>query len=80
MFYVYLIRSIKYPDQTYTGYTTNLKECLADHNGRESVYTVHGAPWELVTFTAFKDKYKALEFEKYLKSHAGRVFAQKRFW
>lgn len=27
---------------------------------------------------SFPDKYKALEFEKYLKSHSGRAFAKKR--
>jgi hypothetical protein len=26
----------------------------------------------------FPDKYKALAFEKYLKSHSGRAFAKKR--
>ncbi|MDX2095626.1 MAG: GIY-YIG nuclease family protein, partial [Alphaproteobacteria bacterium] len=36
------------------------------------------APWELVWYCAFPDKYKALEFEKYLKSHSGRAFANKR--
>jgi len=27
---------------------------------------------------AFPDKYKALAFEKYLKSHSGRAFTKKR--
>ena len=35
-------------------------------------------PWELVWYCAFPDKYRALEFEKYLKSHSGRAFAKKR--
>jgi putative endonuclease len=29
-------------------------------------------------YCAFPDKYKALEFEKYLKSGSGRAFAKKR--
>jgi hypothetical protein len=37
-------------------------------------------PWELVTYHAFKDKYKAYAFEKYLKTGSGAAFASKRFW
>ena len=29
---------------------------------------------------AFQDKYKAYEFEKYLKTGSGKAFASKRFW
>ena len=78
--YIYLLKSLKYPEQTYIGYTTNLKHRLQEHNSGESIYTSNSKPWELVSFICFKDKYKALEFEKYLKSHAGRSFAAKRFW
>jgi predicted GIY-YIG superfamily endonuclease len=35
-------------------------------------------PVELIIYTAFKDKYKAYFFEKYLKSGSGRAFASKR--
>jgi putative endonuclease len=34
----------------------------------------------LVTYLAFSDKAKALSFEKYLKSHSGKAFANKRLW
>jgi predicted GIY-YIG superfamily endonuclease len=44
------------------------------------VYTSDYAPWRLVTFFGFNDKKQALDFEKYLKSHSGRAFAEKRFW
>jgi putative endonuclease len=30
----------------------------------------------LIWYCAFPDKYKALEFEKYLKSHSGRAFCE----
>jgi putative endonuclease len=36
-------------------------------------------PVELIFYCAFKDKYKAFEFEKYLKSGSGRAFMNKRF-
>lgn len=78
--YVYLLTSLKDSQQTYTGYTTNLKHRLQEHNTGESVYTANARPWKLVTFICFTDKHQALEFEKYLKSHSGRAFAQRRLW
>jgi putative endonuclease len=79
-YYVYLIQSTKYLNEKYVGYTTNLKQRLETHNSGGSVYTAELRPWELISFTGFKSKYQALEFEKYLKSHAGRAFSAKRFW
>jgi predicted GIY-YIG superfamily endonuclease len=52
---------------------------MTDHNHGKSKHTSKFLPWELVWYSAFKDKYKALSFEKYLKSHSGRAFAKKRF-
>ena len=80
MFYVYMLRSIPYPDQTYIGFTENLKSRLAAHNNGQSPHTSKYKPWELITYTAFKERSKALSFEKYLKSHSGIAFANKRLW
>jgi hypothetical protein len=35
-------------------------------------------PIVLITYIAFTDKYKAFEFEKYLKGGSGRAFLSKR--
>ena len=78
MWYAYIIRSVAFPEQEYTGATANLKNRLAAHNAGKSPYTAKFAPWQLVWYSAFPDKYKALAFEKYLKSHSGRAFAKKR--
>ncbi len=78
MWYVYIIRSIAFPDQEYTGATADLKQRLADHNAGKSLHTSKFVPWELVCYIAVQDKYHALELEKYLKSHSGRAFAKKR--
>jgi predicted GIY-YIG superfamily endonuclease len=51
---------------------------MADHNAGKSTHTAKFTPWEVVWYSAFPDKYKALEFEKYLKSHSGRAFIKKR--
>src|ERR1700730_18493055 len=77
MWYVYIIRSIEFPDQEYTGATADLKRRIPEHNAGKSTHTAKFKPWELVWYCAFPDKYKALEFEKYLKSHSGRAFAKK---
>ena len=78
--YIYLIRSIKYPRTMYVGYTTNVKQRIATHNSGGSIHTKKDRPWELVVCMAFRDMDCAKQFEKYLKSHAGRAFAKKRFW
>jgi predicted GIY-YIG superfamily endonuclease len=78
MWYVYIIKSINSPDQLYYGASEDLKQRIKDHNSGKSTHTAKFAPWELVWYCAFSDKYKALEFEKYLKSHSGRAFAKKR--
>lgn len=78
-YYVYVIRSIHTQKILYIGYTMDIKNRLKTHNAGGSTYTKQNKPWELVTCTAFKDKIKALNFEKYLKSHSGRAFIAKHF-
>lgn len=80
MYYVYLIQSLKFLDQTYIGYITDLKKRLMRHNSGGSIYTAVYKPWELVTCIAFSEQAKAKEFERYLKSSSGKAFAKKRLW
>ena len=80
MEYVYLIQSISIPTQRYIGLTSDLKNRLKAHNEGRSTHTSKYRPWKLVTYLAFSDKKKALEFERYLKSGSGRAFAEKRLW
>ena len=87
MYYVYIIQSQK-DKSYYTGFTEDLKERIKDHNwltaslklrsASDVRYTKSKAPFELVWFCAFKDKNKALDFEKYLKQGSGFAFARKR--
>lgn len=79
-YYVYLIRSIKFPQTTYAGYTINIEQRLETHNSGGSIHTAKDRPWELVVCTEFKNMNCAKEFEKYLKSQSGRAFDRKRFW
>ena len=80
MYYVYLIKSVQYPENKYVGFTTDLESRLQKHNEGGSVHTTRCRSWELVACILIPDKGKALEFEKYLKSHSGRAFAKRRFW
>lgn len=80
MYYVYLLRSLEFPDRTYVGYTTDLKQRFETHNTGGSVYTAHLGKWELVAYIAFENKTKALAFEKYLKIGSGHAFARRHFW
>jgi predicted GIY-YIG superfamily endonuclease len=76
MWYVYLLRC---SDGTiYVGCTSNLEERLKRHNGKEVPATKLRVPVVLVTYLVFTDKYKAFEFEKYLKGGSGRAFLNKR--
>jgi putative endonuclease len=36
-------------------------------------------PWKLMTYIAFNNVAKAIEFERYLKSGSGRAFGKKHF-
>jgi putative endonuclease len=80
MHYVYMLKSINFSDQTYTGLTRDLNRRLQAHNAGESKHTAKYAPWRLITYLAFEEKRKAEEFEHYLKSGSGRAFARKRLW
>gem|GEM_PF-859167 len=75
MQYVY---SLKCKDGYYVGCTDNLKERIERHTKGYVPATKERRPIKLVNYIAFKDKYLAFEFEKYLKSGSGRAFIGER--
>jgi len=79
MYYVYRLQSIKYSEQKYTGFTSDVFRRLEAHNNGQVTHTSKYQPWKLRNFFAFTDENKAREFELYLKSGSGRAFAQKHF-
>ena len=79
MFYVYYIKSQLFSDKTYIGFTHNLKQRLEAHNAGKALYTKQFMPWSLIGFFGFDQEFKALKFEQYLKSNAGRIFLQRYF-
>jgi len=80
MHYVYLIKSIPHPKQRYIGITSDLKNRMKAHNEGRSPHTSKYKSWELITYLAFSEKNRAVEFEEYLKSGSGHAFANKRLW
>lgn len=79
IYYVYILQSLNYPEHYYVGYTTNLKNRLTDHNSGGTTSTSKYKPLKIKNAISFLEKEKALEFEKYLKSHSGRAFSKKHF-
>ncbi len=77
--YVYILVSLKNPDIHYTGCTTDLASRLEKHNHGEVPHTAKAKPWRLETAIRFRSEKKARDFEKYLKSGSGRVFARRHF-
>jgi len=77
---VYVIKSLSFSDRIYVGYTTNLKRRFETHNAGGSIYTANYKPWKLLLYLNFEDEVKAKNFERYLKTSAGKAFAKKRLW
>ena len=76
MRYVY---SLKCKDGYYVGSTDNIQDRLDRHTKGNVLATINRLPVTLEFYFATEDKYKAFEFEKYLKSGSGRAFINKHF-
>ncbi len=79
MYYTYILQSQKNQDRFYIGSTSNLKRRISEHNSGKSIYTNKFLPWKIKTYIAFEGLDKATEFERFLKSGNGRIFAKKHF-
>jgi putative endonuclease len=75
MFYVYLLACSN--KKTYVGCTEDLKGRINRHRKGYVVATKDKLPVSLIGYFAFKNKYTAFNFEKYLKSGSGRAFLKK---
>lgn len=76
-YYTYVLHSLK-DDNYYTGYTSNLKERLKQHNDGEVRSTQYRRPLELVYFEACRNMSDALHREKYLKTAYGKRYLKNR--
>ncbi|MFO0703422.1 MAG: GIY-YIG nuclease family protein [Patescibacteria group bacterium] len=75
MYYVYILR-LK-DNSLYIGYSTDLKNRLKYHSQGLVESTKHLLPIKLIFYSAFENKAKASQFEKYLKSSSGFAFRNK---
>jgi len=75
MYYVYILRSVGDPNQTYVGSTHDLRARLAHQNSGKSIHTNKFKPWKISVYVAFQEKKLSQRFENYLKSGSGRVFS-----
>ena len=76
--YVYILESLSSVGGFYVGLTDDLAARLTKHNAGGVSHTVKLRPWRIKTSVAFRDRNRAAEFERYLKSASGRAFAKKR--
>ena len=78
MHYVYILKSIK-DGENYTGFSSNLKNRLKDHNSGNVESTKNRRPLELIYYEAYKEKKHASRREKFLKSTKGKLQLKKQF-
>jgi len=74
-YYVYILRSLK-DGKLYVGYTEDLQKRIDRHNKGGSFSTKCRAPFEIIFYEAYRNKYDALRREKYFKSSKGKTTLQ----
>lgn len=74
MYYVY---SLRCKDGYYIGCTDNLEDRIKRHCNGCVPATAKRLPISLEFYFVVSNKYKAFNFEKYLKSGSGRAFINK---
>lgn len=77
MHYVYVLKSLK-DGNLCTGYSSNLKKRLGEHNKGYVEATKNRVLFELIYYEACLSKYDAYRREKYLKTNYGRRYLKSR--
>jgi len=72
VYYVYILQ-LK-DSFYYVGYSNNLKQRISEHKRGIVKTTKNFLPLNMVFYSAFQSKKKALDFEKYLKEGSGFAF------
>lgn len=71
MFYVYVLKNLV-NEEMYTGFTSDLKRRIAEHNGGLVFSTKPYLPWSLIYYEACLNEKDAKRREGYLKKTQGR--------
>lgn len=77
MFYIYILKS-KADNKFYTGFSSNLRERIKEHNSGRVQSTKNRRPLELIYYEAYKEKTNALRREKFLKTTKGKQQLKKQ--
>jgi putative endonuclease len=73
MHYIYILKSKRYSDKIYIGYTNNVVRRLQEHNLGKSFTTKRYMPWKIVYLEDYAYENDAKEREKQIK-HFGKVY------
>ena len=76
-YYTYVIQSIK-DGNFYTGFTSDLRKRLQEHNKGNNISTKWRVPFMLIYYEACLDIEDAKRREKYLKSGIGKKYIKMR--
>jgi len=76
MYYVYVLQSAK-DNNSYTGYSSNLKDRFEEHNKGKVDISKHRRPFELIYYEAYRNQQDATAREKYLKTQWGRNYLKR---
>ena len=77
MFYNYIIQSLK-NDQLYTGFTSDLKKRINEHNQGLNLSTKRYKPLKIIYYEACVDKDDVMRREGYLKTTQGIRLVKRR--
>ncbi|MBI2589010.1 GIY-YIG nuclease family protein [Candidatus Saccharibacteria bacterium] len=77
MYYTYVLYSVK-DRKHYIGCTPDLQARLESHQKGLVTSTVYRRPLKLIYYEACRTHKDALRREKYLKTHYGKMFLDKR--
>ncbi len=77
MYHTYVLRSIE-SGRLYTGFTSDLRKRLVEHNSGRSQYTRSRGPYELIYYEACMNVNDAAAREKYLKTGMGKRYLNNR--
>ena len=77
MFYNYIIESL-IDKQLYTGFTSDLKKRLKEHNQGLNLSTKRYKPWKLVYYESCLEESDARRREGYLKTTQGTRLVKRR--
>lgn len=76
-YYVYVLKSQK-DGLLYTGYTSDLRKRLNQHESGQVASTKNRLPLELIYFEGCRNQQDATRREKYLKSGNGKIYLRNR--